>query len=90
MKKSDLHQIIREEISKVKMNEAGYTVNRYTDEGFVQEMGPEFEQACKMIEKAWYKWKNTYPTNKKLYAKRNLKKLHAKRNLMSYFDMLLD
>ena len=46
-------------------------------------MGPEFEQAVKVIEKAWYKWKNapmTPPSMKK----------PAKQSLLDYFAMILD
>ena len=50
MKKSQLKVIIREEVQSV-MKE------RYTEEGYVEMMGPEFDQAVKMIEKAWYDWK---------------------------------
>lgn len=56
---------------------------RYTDEGYVAMMGPEFEAAVKVIEKAWFNWKNAPMTNPK-------DKRPAKQDIMNYFDMILD
>ena len=56
---------------------------RYTDEGYVAMMGPEFEAAVKVIEKSWFNWKNAPMTNPK-------DKKPAKQDLLNYFDMILD
>lgn len=56
---------------------------RYTDEGYVQMMGPEFDAAVKAIEKAWSEWKNASMTSPTM-------KLPAKQDLLNYFDMILD
>jgi len=76
MKKSELKAIIREEAQSL-MKE------RYTDEGYVQMMGPEFDEAVKVIEKAWYNWKRASMTSPK-------DKLPAKQDLLNYFEMILD
>lgn len=76
MKKSELKAIIREEAKSV-------IEGRYTDEGYVEMMGPEFEQAVKMIEKAWFDWKRSPMTSPKMKAP-------AKQDLLNYFDMILD
>jgi hypothetical protein len=76
MKKSELKAIIREEAQSL-MKE------RYTEEGYVEMMGPEFDQAAKMIEKAWYNWKSAPMTSPK-------DKLPAKQDLLNYFNMILD
>jgi hypothetical protein len=55
----------------------------YTDEGYVQMMGPEFADAVKVIEKAWFKWKSAPMTSPK-------DKMSAKQDLLNYFDMKLD
>lgn len=76
MTKAQLTKLIREEVQAV-------VEGRYTDEGYVQMMGPEFEKACKVIEKAWFDWKSAPMTNPKM-------KMLAKQDLLNYFDMILD
>jgi len=65
------------------MNESKLNEDRYTDEGYVQMMGPEFADAVKVIEKAWFEWKSAPMTSPKM-------KMPAKQDLMNYFDMILD
>jgi len=69
---------LKKYLAENKLNE-----DRWTDEGYLEKMGPEFLEATKVIEKAWFKWKHdsfTPPSEKK----------PAKRDLMNYFDMILD
>jgi hypothetical protein len=67
---------------KLKIN-SELNEGRYTDEGYVQMMGPEFADAVKVIEKAWFEWKSAPMTNPKM-------KIPAKQDLLNYFDMILD
>jgi len=72
------HFDLRKYLAENKLNEG-----RYTDEGYVQMMGPEFADAVKVIEKAWFEWKRDPMTSPKM-------KMPAKRDLLNYFDMILD
>jgi len=69
---------LRKYLAENKLNEG-----RYTDEGYVQMMGPEFADAVKVIEKAWFEWKRDPMTSPKM-------KMPAKQDLLNYFDMILD
>ena len=57
--------------------------DKSTVRGYVAVMGPEFEAAAKVIEKAWLNWKNAPMTNLK-------DKMPAKQDIMNYFDRILD
>lgn len=73
---------MKQSLNEVKrMQELAGTLKE--SEGYVEAMGPEFHEAIKLIELAWYKWKNAPMTSPK-------DKLPAKRELLSYFDMILD